>query len=71
MAAPATGGRVHGGQAYVLFDGGSESPATLCAQLAAEGFGKLAAAVGENLGPRSRKFIPARWASWPPAVSRA
>ncbi len=30
--------------------GGSETPATLCAQLAAEGFGKLAAAVGENLG---------------------
>ncbi len=47
---------MHGGQAYVLFlTGGSESPATLCAQLAAEGFGKLAAAVGENLGTPEQK----------------
>ena len=43
------------GKPTFFLTGGSESPATLCAQLAAEGFGKLAAAVGENLGTPEQK----------------
>ena len=43
------------GRPTFFLTGGSESPATLCAQLAAEGFGKLAAAVGENLGTPEQK----------------
>ena len=43
------------GRPTFFLTGGSEDPATLCAQLAAEGFGKLAAAVGENLGTPEQK----------------
>ncbi len=38
-----------------FFSPAAANPATLCAQLAAEGFGKLAAAVGENLGTPEQK----------------
>ena len=38
------------GRPTFFLTGGAESPATLCAQLAAEGFGGLQATVGQNLG---------------------
>ena len=38
------------GRPTFFLTGGSESPATLCAQLAAEGFGAVQATVGQNLG---------------------
>ena len=40
--------------------GGSETPATLCQQLAAAGLGGAAATVGENLGTPSQRLVTGR-----------
>ena len=45
-----------GGTTFFL-TGGSETPATLCQQLAAAGLGDAAATVGENLGTPSQRLV--------------
>ena len=45
-----------GGTTFFL-TGGSETPATLCQQLAAVGLGDAAATVGENLGTPSQRLV--------------
>ena len=45
-----------GGTTFFL-TGGSETPATLCRQLAAAGLGDAAATVGENLGTPSQRLV--------------
>ncbi len=37
--------------------GGSETPATLCARLAAAGYGEVIATVGENLGSDAQRLV--------------
>ena len=53
--APVTACRA-GGTTFFL-TGGSETPATLCQQLAAAGLGDAAATVGENLGTPSQRLV--------------
>lgn len=48
-----------GGTTFFL-TGGSETPATLCQQLAAAGLGGAAATVGENLGTPSQRLVTGR-----------
>ena len=48
-----------GGTTFFL-TGGSETPATLCQQLAAAGLGDAAATVGENLGTPSQRLVTGR-----------
>ena len=50
-------GRPWQGWNLVSAQGGSESPATLCAQLAAEGFGDVQAVVGQCLGTPEEKLF--------------
>ena len=45
------------GKPTFFLTGGSESPATLCAQLAAEGFGDVQAVVGQCLGTAEEKLF--------------
>ena len=45
------------GKPTFFLTGGSETPATLCAQLAAEGFGELQATVGQDLGTPEQKLV--------------
>ena len=45
------------GRPTFFLTGGSESPATLCAQLAAEGFGDVQAVVGQCLGTPEEKIF--------------
>ena len=45
------------GRPTVFLTGGSEDPATLCAQLAAEGFGDVQAVVGQCLGTPEEKIF--------------
>lgn len=45
------------GRPTFFLTGGSEDPATLCAQLAAEGFGDVQAAVGQCLGTPEEKIF--------------
>lgn len=45
-----------GGTTFFL-TGGSETPATLCQQLADAGLGDAAATVGENLGTPSQRLV--------------
>ena len=49
------------GRPTFFLTGGSEDPATLCAQLAAEGFGDVQAVVGQCLGTPEEKIF--RWES--------
>ena len=45
------------GRPAFFLTGGSEDPATLCAQLAAEGFGEVEAVVGQCLGTPEEKLF--------------
>lgn len=45
-----------GGEEVFFLTGGAETPATLCAQLAAAGLGDAKATVGENLGTPSQRL---------------
>lgn len=45
------------GRPTFFLTGGAESPATLCAQLAAEGFGALEAIVGQQLGTPQQRVV--------------
>ena len=45
------------GRPTFFLTGGSEDPATLCAQLAAEGFGDVQAVVGQCLGTPKEKIF--------------
>ena len=48
------------GRPAFFLTGGSEGPATLCAQLAAEGFGEVEAVVGQCLGTPEEKLFRGR-----------
>ena len=48
------------GRPAFFLTGGSEDPATLCAQLAAEGFGEVEAVVGQCLGTPEEKLFRGR-----------
>ena len=51
------------GRPAFFLTGGSEDPATLCAQLAAEGFGEVEAVVGQCLGTPEEKLFRGRVAA--------
>ena len=59
------------GRPTFFLTGGSEDPATLCAQLAAEGFGDVQAVVGQCLGTPEESSSAAASKSWPQAASTA
>ncbi len=59
------------GKPTFFLTGGSESPAPFVPSWRQRALESWPPPWARTWGPRSRKFIPARWASWPPAVSRA